>query len=752
MPDITDAMPSTLDSADFPTIEPHCKAHRVMVFNGSSDTNIHSGTDYKTITLQDVFHCAGHPSAVPKAEAPAFIPSSYCKFDGRAHQIQRERGQFVSINGDIDVGNHSIEVIGDLVDEFFGCVATLIYGSASATPENRKWRIVVPLEIPFKFVAWQELSEAFYSFMESNGIKMDWSLSRAGQPIFLPNVPPDKRGNDGTPTFYQYCITDGPSASPDSSVAAKWIQKSRNKQTADELAKTQARDAARAAMEKRKQSGGDSVIEAFNKSHTIVEMLEANGYERSPSNDADWRSPYQSSDSYGTRNFGSYWISLSQSDADAQLGAASAGAHRFGDAFDIYRHFDHGGDVKAAVKAAANDLEVAAPLQEAHQTHQMAAGADPVPLDWQALPDGPPEVPFLIPEWLPDNVVTLFSAHGGTGKSYMSLYIALCLAVGRHPFTGESLPRVKVLLYSAEDTTTVMQSRLMRYMKHLSIKAADLVDWLLVFDATDSDNVLFTGDEKLGGRTTKRFEWLGREVSKFGASLLIFDNASDALDANENDRAKVRQFVSSLKRLAPAVLLLAHVDAASSMADPIAAKGYSGSTGWNNSARSRWFMAREKNDDVVLRQPKVNYARSGSEVVIRWDETANVFLVKEAISWTQKPADHRAVLLGLFAAVQDVGETVSAASNSTNSVFNKIKELPGFPPRLKSGEVAREVGAWKLAGLVKVEDFARSNRTRGTRLVLTDAGRGVAHKVQTMSRLDGLPMPTLAHPLARTTP
>lgn len=355
-----------------------------MVFNGSHDTRIHSSTDYQTITLQDVFHRAGHPSAVPKTEAPAFIPSSYCKSDGRIHQVQRELGRFGSINGDIDVGNHAIEDIGGLAVEFFGCVATLIYSSSSATPENRKWRIVVPLGIDLEFVTWREFSEAFYSFMESNSIQMDWSLARAGQPVFLPNVPPNKRSNDGTPIFYQYRITDGPPASSDSPVVAEWIQKLRDKQAADDLAKTQARDAARAAMEKRKNIGGGSVIEAFNRAHTIVEMLQANGYKRSPSNDADWQSPYQASDSYATRVFEGYWVSLSHSDAQAQLGAESASGHRCGDAFDIYRNFDHGGDFKAAVKAAAAmgfgsiPIEVTNPVARL-QTNQTAVALPKFP-------------------------------------------------------------------------------------------------------------------------------------------------------------------------------------------------------------------------------------------------------------------------------------------------------------------------------------------------------------------------------------
>jgi hypothetical protein len=45
-------------------------------------------------------------------------------------------------------------------------------------------------------------------------------------------------------------------------------------------------------------------------------------------------------------------VSLSGSDAKRGLGAKSAsGGARFGDAFDLYVHFEHGGDATAALEA-----------------------------------------------------------------------------------------------------------------------------------------------------------------------------------------------------------------------------------------------------------------------------------------------------------------------------------------------------------------------------------------------------------------
>lgn len=305
---------------------------------------------------------------------------------------------------------------------------------------------------------------------------------------------------------------------------------------------------------------------------------------------------------------------------------------------------------------------------------------------------------------------------------------AIGLAAGRHPFRpGVELERVRVLVYSAEDDALVMQGRLVRYLRALQIKPDDLVGWLDVLDATGCENVLFAEAAHGTGRTTDRFRWLQRRVRDAGARLLVFDNASDAMGANENDRALVRQFMSSLKALAPAVLLLSHVDAGTSMADPLSAKGYSGSTAWHNSARSRWFMARQPDtEDIVLSLPKVNYARAGSAATIRWNESERVFLVADARDGQARAEDHRAVLLKMLDTAIEAGVRVSAARNTATSVWNVLKSMDGFPHGLTSALVAREVSRWQIEGLVAEISYLRENRTSGTQLALTMTGKQIA--------------------------
>lgn len=463
---------------------------------------------------------------------------------------------------------------------------------------------------------------------------------------------------------------------------------------------------------------GSGLRRDYNAAHSVEDILSRHGY----TSDGERWAPPTATGVPGVRPIpGKDGLWRSDHASDPLFGTF--------DAWSAFVALDCGGDLDRANGAYLPELHamvaeefpvVVSATPEPMQRH-------PVALDWDRLPLEPPEPRFVIPGWMPDGVVTLFAAHGGTGKSFLSLYIALCIATGKHPFAaGEAIDRASVVLYSAEDDLAVMQWRLRRYMQLLGIGGGELKGWLTIFDATESDNVLFVGDEKVNGRTTARFTWLAHEVERCGAQVLIYDNASDAIDANENDRAKVRQFMSSLKRLASAVLLLAHVDAVSSLADISEAKGYSGSTAWHNSARSRWFMARAKDtDDVVLTQPKVNYALSGSEVVIRWSTTNKVFEVVSSRQGRMKAADCRAELLRLLGQAIDSGKHISPKKNAGNSVLNTLKGMDGCPFGLKPADVEREVNRWLSEGLVQVGTYRADNRTDREQLVLTEAGRAL---------------------------
>ena len=177
----------------------------VPTFAGQYDTHIDTGEDYHTRTLGDLWVMA--PTSLPKAKARAFIPSTHKSFNARSHGVQRDLGQFVALTGDIDKGNVPKADLAALTRPLFGSEAAIfIYSTGSATPENKRWRIIVPLKQPVPFARWNEAQEAFFGYMERNGVLMDRSLARAAQPVYLPNVPPEGRNDEGAPLFYETYI------------------------------------------------------------------------------------------------------------------------------------------------------------------------------------------------------------------------------------------------------------------------------------------------------------------------------------------------------------------------------------------------------------------------------------------------------------------------------------------------------------------------------------------------------------------
>lgn len=327
---------------------------KVLLIQGSRLTlKNNPGQKYKSISLADIFSL--EPGAKPKEDALAIIPSSYIEHDARTHSVQEENGQYHLLALDVDHGNVSMDDVEDAMKIFAGDdAAMLIYSSSSASESNKKWRGMIPLARGVNFETWRMLQRAFFECVEERlGVKVDHSLARAGQPVYLPNVPPQHRGQDGQPLFYKSKRQDGPGLTPSSgcvSIYTKIIKK-RDAEDAERaqiaIADAQARMAARIAS----RGEDSSIIDAFNKENALETVLMSAGYERGRNN--TWRSIYQTGGTYATKAYDDgHWVSLSESDAAAGLGS-ECNSGRFGDAFDIYCHFEHGGKLADAIKAYA---------------------------------------------------------------------------------------------------------------------------------------------------------------------------------------------------------------------------------------------------------------------------------------------------------------------------------------------------------------------------------------------------------------
>ena len=331
------------------------QSHRVCLVRGIADTRHqkHVGNDkfpqagnpYDTIALGQVWNDAAFPQTCAKHSTNAILPSTYNQPDAREHAAQREHGKFVVVAADVDQNPPSLSAVCEAVEAITGGSAAICHTTPSATPESPRSRVLVPLHRPLTFAAWTIAQQAFQRALADYGIETDLVLERCGQVMFLPN-------NHGG--YYEFACLDGPSflsGDVPSTIKAHGAQIRFERQQEAQLdAKRQAE--ARRKMDSHKAtSGEESPIAWFNRCHDLEVLLIGFGYKREAQKSTNWQSPFQTSGSFATSVAGGKWASLSESDAGAGLGSAINGS-RCGDAFDLWRHFEHGGDFTRAVREA----------------------------------------------------------------------------------------------------------------------------------------------------------------------------------------------------------------------------------------------------------------------------------------------------------------------------------------------------------------------------------------------------------------
>lgn len=323
-------------------------------------------------------------------------------------------------------------------------------------------------------------------------------------------------------------------------------------------------------------------------------------------------------------------------------------------------------------------------------------------------PPSPPS--FRIGFILPCGVLTLLGAHGGTGKSILALQAAICLAIGV-PFLGLEVKRSRVLVYSAEDPASTIRHRVSRICHRMGVDPAFLEGRLEVIDATKEPCLYAEASSFLGRRaasTTSPYQRLQLWIERFRPEVLIIDNASDTFDANENERARVREFVRSLVRLGEteraAVLLLAHIDKQTAKGQS-SGEGYSGSTAWHNSARSRLFLSVKDGGLLTLEHQKSNLGPRAAPIHLQWGEAG---LLEHAAVMSR--FDATALVLRMIGIRYDRGEYISTAANASNNAFKVLRSDPAYPPSLTRNELARIMAGAEGSGLLNRESFTTDHR------------------------------------------
>lgn len=341
--------------------------HAKILSDGRSNPSESAGKPYATVTGAEIAAMVKEPPSVPKERGQWFIPSVYTDTDARSHDAQRAHGTFRWLTLDVDENNLDLAEIDGALSEVIGDASRLIYSSRGASEDCRKWRALLPIKGDLSGAEFSDVQNAFFDLLEnaSGGVLIpDRALSRPAQLVYLPN-----KGE-----FYQLHIKsdagrleltpDHPIIAHRDRIAAERAKAAREAQEARE--KRAAQRAARA------QGDDASPVDHFNAAHTVADLLARYGYTQAGSS-PNWKSPFQSSGSYATQDRGEFWISLSGTDDAQEIGAATQNGHRHGDAFDLYCHFEHGGDFNAAVRAYAMEAGLNRPKHETPATGQHSA-------------------------------------------------------------------------------------------------------------------------------------------------------------------------------------------------------------------------------------------------------------------------------------------------------------------------------------------------------------------------------------------
>lgn len=277
-----------------------------------------------------------------------------------------------------------------------------------------------------------------------------------------------------------------------------------------------------------------------------------------------------------------------------------------------------------------------------------------------------PERKWHVRDLIPSNTVTLFGGDGGTGKSLCALQLAASTALER-AWLGCAVSPGKAVYLSAEDDKAELHRRLADIAQSEGVTLADL-EALTLRSLAGEDALLATLAKGGTLEATALLDAIEELLQRDRPDLLVLDTLADYFPGNENDRAQARQFISILRGLAIrhecAVVMLAHP----SLTGINSGTGTSGSTGWNNSVRSRLYLSRvvqdgyEPNPDArVLRTMKANYSRTGAEIALTWQN--GVFVADAPVTGldrTAASAKAERVFLKLLREFTDQGRRVNS--------------------------------------------------------------------------------------------
>jgi RecA-family ATPase len=253
-----------------------------------------------------------------------------------------------------------------------------------------------------------------------------------------------------------------------------------------------------------------------------------------------------------------------------------------------------------------------------------------------------PEPEWSVPNRIPARQACLFTGHGAAGKSTIGLHLCVAHVLGRE-WLG-SLPQLGPAIFlDAEDDFKVIWRRLECVRKHYDTTYRDMIaGGLHILPMAGKDVVLANADSKTNKIvTTPLYHHLLEQAVSLQAEQVLIASAANVFAGNENDRSQVQQFESLLVHIAQqtggSVTLIGHPSRRGMDED---GGGFSGSTAWHNSFRSRIWIEGDKDTPDLRRVSflKNQYGPEDDSLAVHWRD--GMFLPQAKPTSYEQAAQH----------------------------------------------------------------------------------------------------------------
>lgn len=668
--------------------------------NGQFHTNAPSKANrksYNILSYDAILAMAAAPQRVDKSRAQWAIFSDQHGEHGRNAEHLRSNAYYGALWLDIDDNSPSMADVRKAADSL-GC-EYLLYSTKSTTETIKKWRVIIPLQAPINAHSFVLSQSCVNDILEDHGIQPDRATERVGQVCYLPN-----RGE--VYEHHHHQVQDRLNID----ALGERIAQKRQEAEQEKARQQQVREASIEKAQQRVASGVTSPIQAFNDSFSNDSLLNSYGYKK---RGLRYLSPNSTSGVYGVTvdHDKNKWYSSHAS--DSHIGQQCAQG-TYGDGFDLFVVYECGGDRSAAIKKAGAMFATASgeTITQANQREYMRSQPQEEPLQeplpptaiYEEIPPPanktnafaqfenmefmletpPPPRDYLITDFLPTKIPFMLSGEGGTGKSYMALQMAICVAACDSFLGYEIKQNQGVLCVFAEDDSEELHRRLYSILDGLQADGV-IVDMeklrvnLKMVSAVGAGIRLIQSNNQTTIQTLN-VNALTTVIKDNNINLAILDPLRTLTDGSENDNSTQNHFIHAIETIRNSTgcsIGLIHHTAKN------AGNGARGASAFTDGVRLRFSLEKEDDGRVKLSTQKSNYTATGEDTAIFLSKELQDFGIYMKRS-DEKTLENAELKQKVINAISENSEQGNFKGNTKRTIKERYKDFGTTSRKLRA--------------------------------------------------------------------